>query len=157
MVGSPQFSPGLLRASCPAPLRGQRRCAWLLKIAPGDFVGILGHSGKADWAIARLRLAVAMGEAESGKGPVDLYPAERVAQGRDGHDGHPVNGRPVERVRQGRRTLGFQAKQECVAQEGQPWTIKRSGNAQRGWKGDRPRCKARVGQEPNRTACQSGN
>jgi len=23
-----------------------------------------------------------MGEAESGKGPVDLYPAERVAQGR---------------------------------------------------------------------------
>ena len=35
-----------------------------------------------------------MGEAEKGKGPADLYPAERVAQ------------------------------------EGQPWTIERSGNAQ---------------------------
>jgi len=34
---SPHVSPGLLRASCPAPLRGQRRCAPLFKIAPGDY------------------------------------------------------------------------------------------------------------------------
>ncbi len=86
---SPHFSPGLLRASCPAPLRSQRRCAPLFKIVPGDFVGGVGHSGKADWPIARRGIAVTMGEAEFGKGPVDLYPAERVVQGRTTPD-HPA-------------------------------------------------------------------
>jgi len=64
---SPHFSPGLLRASCPPRLRGQRRCAPLFTIAPGDFVGILGRSGKADWSIARRGIAVAMAQGGSAK------------------------------------------------------------------------------------------
>ncbi len=72
-----------------------------------------------------------------------------------------------------------------LSREGQPWSIQRSGvssgtgaanawtrmsrlgskrskdcaaqEAEHGWKGDRPRCEARMGQEPNRTACQSND
>ena len=47
-------------------------------IAPGS--GMLGQSGKAGCVIVRRAIVVTMGEAEIGKGPVDLDPAERVAQ-----------------------------------------------------------------------------
>ncbi len=40
----------------------------------------MGPSGKAGCVIVRRAIVVAMGEAEIGKGPVELYPAERVAQ-----------------------------------------------------------------------------
>ena len=43
---------------------------------------MLGHSGKAACVIVRRAMVVTMGEAEIGKGPADLYPAERVAKGR---------------------------------------------------------------------------
>ncbi len=58
---------------------------WQASLAPSPDsspgFGILGRSGNADWPIVRRGIAVAMGEAESDKGPVDLYTAERVAQG----------------------------------------------------------------------------
>ncbi len=41
---NPDFSPGLLQASCLSPYRASLR---LFKIAPCDFVGTLGRAGKA--------------------------------------------------------------------------------------------------------------
>jgi hypothetical protein len=50
---------------------------------------VQGKYGKQDWLIVRRIIAVAMGEPEKGKDPVDLYPGERVAQGRASPD-HPA-------------------------------------------------------------------
>jgi len=36
-----------------------------------------GKSGKQNWLIARRCIAVAMGESDKGKDPVDLFPGER--------------------------------------------------------------------------------
>ncbi len=40
-----------------------------------------GKSGKQGWSIARRFIAIAMGESDKGKDPVDLFPDERVAHG----------------------------------------------------------------------------
>ncbi len=40
-----------------------------------------GKYGEQDWLIARRFIAVAMGESDKGKDPVDLFPDERVAHG----------------------------------------------------------------------------
>ena len=40
-----------------------------------------GKYGKQGWSIACKFIAVAMGESDKGKDPVDLYPDERVAHG----------------------------------------------------------------------------
>ncbi len=42
---------------------------------------VQGKYGKQGWLIARRCIAVAMGEPDKGKDPVDLFPGERVAHG----------------------------------------------------------------------------
>ncbi len=43
--------------------------------------GILGQAGEAGWTIGRRTIAVAMGKTDQGKGPENLFPVERIAQG----------------------------------------------------------------------------
>ena len=42
----------------------------------------MGQAGKAGWPLVRRGIAVAMGKTDIGKGPENLFPGERVAQGR---------------------------------------------------------------------------
>ncbi len=42
---------------------------------------VQGKYGKQGWLIVRRCIAVAMGESDKGKDPVDLFPGERVAHG----------------------------------------------------------------------------
>jgi hypothetical protein len=59
--------PSTLRASRAVQIRSGRICQ--------------GKYGKTVWVIARRSIAIAMGESDEGKVPVDLSPDERVAHG----------------------------------------------------------------------------
>ena len=65
----------------------------------------MGQAGEAGWTIGRRSITVAMGKTDKGKGPENLFPGERVAQGWATLDKQAKQGEQRLRVRSGLRSF----------------------------------------------------